>query len=224
MTDAAPSHGAGYEVRLQQVAIAGAADFQIRSLLDRQQYSDPDGAAEREGISAATWSLFGQVWPSAVVLADLMQTWDLRATRVLEIGCGLALASLVVHRRHGDVTASDNHPLAETFLRDNLRRNELPPMKYRQGNWTRDEAALGVFDLIIGSDVLYERDHPAQLAGFVDRHAAEHAVILIIDPDRGNRPGFTRRLGQEGFALTETKLCRSPDGSGYRGRVLQYRR
>lgn len=224
MNTALPAGGAGYEVRLQRVAIAGADDFEIRSLLDRQQYSDPDGDAAREGISPATWSLFGQVWPSAVVLADLMQTWDLRATRVLEIGCGLALASLVIHRRHGDVTASDNHPLAETFLRDNLRRNGLPPMKYLKGNWTHADAALGAFDLIIGSDVLYERDHPALLAGFVDRHAAEHAVVVVIDPERGNRAAFSRRLVQAGFALTETKLCPAADGSGYRGRVLQYRR
>lgn len=155
-----------------------------------------------------------------MVLADLMQTWDLRATRVLEIGCGLALASLVIHRRQGDVTASDIHPLAETFLRENARRNGLSPMKYRDGDWLHRGDAPGTFDLIIGSDVLYERNHPAQLAGFVAHHAAEHAVVVIIDPDRGNRPAFTRLLDADGFVLTETKLCHD----GYRGRILQYRR
>jgi hypothetical protein len=132
----------GYQVRFQQVAVDDGADLAVRSLLDRQQYADPLGEAEAAGISPACWSLFGQVWPSAQKLADLMQTWQLGDRRVLEIGCGLALASLVVHRRHGDITASDCHPLAETFLRANLLLNDLPDLKYRTGTWGRAKPAL----------------------------------------------------------------------------------
>jgi methylase of polypeptide subunit release factors len=61
----------------------------------------------------------------------------------LELGCGLALASLVIHRRGGDVTASDCHPLTEAFLKENLRLNHLPPMKYRTGNWGRAVSDMG---------------------------------------------------------------------------------
>ena len=49
-----------------------------------------------------------------------MQGWDLREQRVLEIGCGQGLASMAIHRRLGDVTASDCHPPTETFLHANL--------------------------------------------------------------------------------------------------------
>lgn len=215
----------GYEVKVQRVAIAGGDDLEIRSLLDRLQYADPDGAAALVGISAATWPLFGQVWPSAQVLAGLMEAREFGACRVLEIGCGLALASLVIHRRQGDITASDCHPLAEAFLHNNLLRNQLPPMKYATGNWGRANPALGTFDLIIGSDVLYERDHPGQLADFIDLHASDQAEVMIIDPNRGNRRAFSRRMDHHGFALTESSL--SPllqDGSRYRGRLLNYHR
>lgn len=215
----------GYAVKVQRVGVAGGDDLEIRSLLDRQQFADPDGAAALAGISSACWPLFGQIWPSALILANLMQTWDLGTDRVLEIGCGLALASLVVHRRHGDITASDSHPLAEPFLHDNLLRNHLPPMKFATGNWSHADPALGCFDLIIGSDVLYERNHPRQLADFVERHATRVADVLIIDPNRGNRRGFTQGLHLLGFTLTETNLHASlPDGTAYRGRVLHYRR
>jgi hypothetical protein len=50
---------------------------------------------------------------------------DLEGKRILEVGAGLALASLVVHRRGGDITASDYHPLIPDFLKENLRLN--PP-------------------------------------------------------------------------------------------------
>ena len=215
----------GYRVRSQQVSIAGGADLTVRSLLDRQQFSDPLGEAAAAGISEATWPLFGQLWPSSEKLADLMQLWKIGGLTVLEIGCGLALASMVVHRRQGDITASDHHPLAETFLKANLLLNELPKLKYQTGHWGRENLALGRFDLIIGGDVLYERSHPAQLASFIELHANAACEVLIIDPNRANRTPFHRHMADNGFVLTETAI-NAPlhDGSSYRGRQLHYRR
>lgn len=204
--------------------VNGAA-LEIRSLLDRQQYADPLGEAAAAGISPACWPLFGQIWPSAQKLADLMQVWELGARRVLEIGCGLGLASLVVHRRLGDITASDCHPLSEVFLRANLQLNQLPALKYCTGNWGRPNPELGTFDLIIGSDILYERSHPEQLAAFIQAHAATQCEVLIIDPNRGNRSSFNRRMALLGFDLSETRIdAPLADGARYRGSLLHYRR
>ena len=215
----------GYQIKFQRIAVAGGADLQVRSLLDRQQYSDPSGEAEAAGISPATWPLFGQVWPSEQKLADLMQTWDIEGRRVLEVGCGLALASMVVQRRHGDITASDCHPLTESFLKANAELNDLPTLKYCTGNWGRENPGLGEFDLIIGSDVLYERDHPQQVAGFIGEHSSEHAEVLILDPNRHNRSAFNKQMAELGFTLEET-LIHSPlsDGTAYARHVLHYTR
>lgn len=215
----------GYEVKWQHIAVAGGADLHIRSLLDRQQYCDPLGEAAAAGIPPACWPLFGQVWPSAQKLADLMQGWELSSKRILEIGCGLGLASMVVHRRHGDITASDCHPLAQLFLRANLLLNHLPELRYRTGNWGRENRALHEFDLIIGSDVLYQREHPAQLAEFLLLHAAAQSEVLIIDPNRGNRTAFNHCMSAGGFSLSETPISAPlQDGSPFRGRLLHYRR
>jgi predicted nicotinamide N-methyase len=215
----------GYQIKHQQVAVAGGLELNIRSLLDIQQYYDPLGEAEKAGISPACWPLFGQLWPSAQKLADLMQVYQLGERRVLEIGCGLALASMVVHRRNGDITASDCHPLTENFLNANLLLNALPALKYSTGNWDRANPELGKFDLIIGSDVLYERNQPAALATFIDLHAATDTEVLIIDPNRGNRTAFNRQMAEHGFNLTET-LIKTPlhNGNAYKGRLLKYLR
>ena len=70
--------------------------------------------------------MFGLVWPSGVQLAlHMAQRPWLANERVLEIGCGLALASMVCHRMGMDVTASDCHPLASDFLLENVRLNDL---------------------------------------------------------------------------------------------------
>jgi predicted nicotinamide N-methyase len=229
----------GYRTKLERIAIAGAEDLMIRSLLDRQQFSDPQGDAARLGISSATWPLFGLLWPSGALLAARMAARVLRpGERILEIGCGLALASLVAHRRAADVTASDCHPLTARFLNTNLQLNALPPMKYRHGEWAESAAASphgatdptrsvhGRFDLIIGSDVLYDRDGSAALAGFIVRHAVDEAEVWIVDPERGNRPRFTRALALCGFSLQQQRLDHPAhdDLPAYRGRLLTYRR
>ncbi len=225
----------GFQTKQEQIAVAGVADLSMRSLLDCEQFSDPLGEAERLGISSAAWPLFGLLWPSGVQLARRLALRPVSATeRILELGCGLALASLVGHRRGADVTASDCHPLAGVFLRENLRLNALLPMKYRHGHWGESapaEAALGDavrgrFELIIGSDVLYERDANGALAGFIAKHAAAASEVWIVDPDRGNRPAFNRLMAAQGFALTELRLdCAATDNAAaYKGRLLTYRR
>ena len=223
MPDATPP--IGYEVKFQRVGVGGGADLQIRSLLDKQQFYDPLDLALDAGISSATWPLFGLVWPSAQKLADLMQTWDLKGKRVLEVGCGLGLASLVVHRREGNITASDCHPLTEAFLKVNVLLNDLPPLNYETGNWGRVNKGLGDFDLLMASDVLYERSHPAQLSGFIQEHAAEGAEVLIVDPNRGNRSAFHKDMARMGFGVSEIILNEPlQDLSAYRGRLLHYKR
>lgn len=214
----------GYQVKYESITGTGAS-LCLRSLLDRQQYHDPLGEAEQAGISAAHWPLFGLLWPSGRVLAQAMLTFELEGLRVLEMGCGLGLASLVVHRRGGNVTASDCHPLAAPFLRENLRLNELPPMKYETGHWTRPNPGLGLFDLIIGSDVLYERGHAEQLASLVLRHTRPEAEVLITDPGRGNSGAFTTAMRGQGYAVDEVRSAFDDgDAEPFRGRLLSYRR
>jgi predicted nicotinamide N-methyase len=214
----------GYEVKFETIVGTGA-DMRLRSLLDRQQYHDPLAQAQARGISPAQWPLFGLLWPSARVLADAMHSFELEGKRILEIGCGLALASLVVHRRSGDITASDYHPLAAAFLLENLRLNQLPQMKYEAGDWAGANPLLGRFDLIIGSDVLYDRGQPEALSGFIDRHSASTVEVLIADPDRGNQAGFTRMMDVLGYSHTEARVWSLPaDGGSYKGRLHNYRR
>jgi predicted nicotinamide N-methyase len=221
----------GYATHQQSIAVDGVDDLIIRSLIDRQQFHDPDASAAALGISSATWPLFGLLWPSSQRLAARMAQHPVTTgERVIEVGCGLALASLVAHRRGADVTASDHHPLAETFLVENLRLNALPPMKFRLGPWRLPSATPGRdhagYDLLIGSDVLYDRDASLELAGFIGHHASAVAEAWVVDPDRGNRSGFNGRMAELGFARSERRLDQDASGvdAAYRGRLMSYRR
>jgi predicted nicotinamide N-methyase len=224
-----PTTPPGYLTKHESIAVAGVADLQIRSLLDRQQFCDPLGEALALGISSAAWPIFGLLWPSGAQLAARIALRGVApGERILEIGCGLALASLVAHRRGANVTASDCHPLAETFLLANLRLNGLLPMKYRHGCWgaASAETAPAQYELIIGSDVLYERDAKGDLAGFIHRHSAPAGEVWVLDPDRGNRNAFHRSMALLGFAVQEERLdtLATPHALAYKGRLCSYRR
>jgi len=200
-------------------------DYRIRSLKDRQQFHDHKQRAAALGISSASWPLFGVVWPAARVLADAVIAFELDGKRVLEIGCGLALTSIVLHRMGVDITASDYHPLARKFLDDNVLANDLPPIKFQTGNWDVANPQLGRFDLIIGSDVLYEPAHPAIVSRFIDRHSSEDVEVIIVDPNRGNRAGFTREMTALGYAHHFERFdVAGHDGARIKGRTLHYRR
>jgi len=214
----------GYSTRQLTVRLGGR-DYRIRALSDKQQFADPTGAAERAGISSSLWSLFGQVWPSGRVLAEAMSSIDVAGRRILEIGCGLGLSSLVLQQRQADITASDHHPLAKSFLDHNAALNGLPALRYRDLPWATPDATLGHFDLIIGSDILYERDHAALLAQVLLRHARPCAEVLITDPGRGNSGAFTRALLAQGYTVSEQRSrFDERDVAPFRGRLLSYRR
>ncbi|WP_305804649.1 methyltransferase domain-containing protein [Stenotrophomonas sp. YIM B06876] len=213
----------GYEVRHLELEV-GPKPYRLRVLRDLQQFSDPDGHGARLGISSAQWSLFGQVWPAAELLALAMDSFNIEDKRILEVGCGIGLPSLVLQRRGAQVVASDIHPLAESFLAYNSAMNGLPSVHFRNMDWDAPLPSLGMFDVIIASDVMYERDHALLLAGLVERHALPVAEVVITDPGRGSGGLFTRLLHAQGFALDPPLPVVAATLPAHTPRVLHFRR
>ena len=194
----------GYEVETVTQRIGGH-DYRLRILRDRQQFSDPGGRAQRAGVPPSSWPMFGVLWPAGLALAEEMSRLPLEGRRILEAGCGIGLASLVLRRRGADITASDYHPLAADFLAHNAALNGLPPIRFELADWNGPNPALARFDLIIGADVLYEPDHVALLADFVAAHGNVPARVLIADPGRRQRSQFAALMSARGYAFTERR-------------------
>lgn len=214
----------GYETRKLDVQV-GAFHCRIRALSDHMQYADESGSAQRAGICSASWSLFGQLWPASRVLAKAVKHMNITNRRILELGCGLGLPSLLLQSRGANITASDHHPLSQPFLDYNATLNKLPPIPYLDLPWVGDSADVGHFDLIVGSDVLYERDHAGMLANQIQRLAAPVAKILITCPGRGYGNLLSRLLKEAGFELTENRMAfNEGEKAPFKGRLLTYRR
>lgn len=204
----------------------GARLIHVRTLLDRNQLED-DSAEFVDGVSAASWSLSGVVWPSGMALARLMSDYDVTDVRILEIGCGIGVPSLLLSQRGADITATDNNSVAGRFLLENVARNGGRDIPFVCAEWNQSEhdTGLGLFDLIIASDVLYEPDHAEDLCAFLEAHATPSAEFLMVDPRRGNVGKFTKRMVARGYDAEELSAPIDPTTQcAYRVRIVRYRR
>jgi len=200
-------------------------DIHVRTLRDRQQYSDTNGVASKLGICSGTWSLFGVVWDSSKVLAHLMYSHEIEGKRILEVGCGIALSSLILNYRLADITATDYHPDVEQFLQENVRLNKTEKIPFVRTGWEDKVSGLGKFDLIIGSDLLYQRDHVELLSGFIDQHAKPQCEIIIVDPGRGLHARFSKKMIALGYSHSQSKpACTDYLTQPFKGQVLRYNR
>ena len=208
-------------IRYQTLEFKGV-DIHLRTLRDLEQFGVDEDSDDYE-VPLASWPLFGVVWESGEVLAHCMADYDIAGKRILEVGCGIGLASLVLSSRQADVTATDYHPEAQNFLEENVRLNGGRPIPFVRTAWANQCPELGTFDLIIGSDLLYEPEKVELLSNFIDQHAAPHCEVLIVDPGRGLQMQFSARMEQRGY----TSSYITPEKTDYllnpfRGRILRY--
>jgi predicted nicotinamide N-methyase len=213
---------ATFRVKYQTIEF-GDVDIHVRILRDRQQFSDDQGKAEELGISSASWPIFGQVWPSGNVLAHHMFDYPLSGQRILEVGCGIGLSSLVLNHRQADITATDYHPEVEGFLDENAQLNKDEKIPFTRTGWDDNESELGLFDLIIGSDILYEREHIALLSAFINQHAKAKCTVILVDPGRGHHAQFSKKMITLGFEHSQKKL-ENVDylAAPFKGQLLTY--
>lgn len=203
----------------------GDVDIHVRTLRDNQQYFDEGGVAEKFGISPSTWPLFGIVWDSSRVLANLMLDYKVAGKRILEVGCGIGLSSLVLNQRLADITATDYHPEAEHFLHENVKLNKGKTIPFVRTGWGDVDSGLGLFDLVIGSDLLYQGDHVDLLSGFICQHTKPQCEVIIVDPGRGYHARFSKEMVAQGYSHNQSK----PENVEYltqtfRGQILRYHR
>lgn len=146
---------------------------------------------------------FGVPWPAGAALARIMERegerW--RGREVLELGCGLALPSLVLSRSGALVTATDLHPDVPVFLERNRARNGTPGPDYLHLDW-RVSRSLPPAELLVGSDIVYDRAQPEQLLSFL-RGFPHWREAVFADPGRPYWESFVQLAGREPWGARE---------------------
>lgn len=165
------------------------------------------------------------VWPSSLVLAHFISTYEIGTKRVLEIGCGMALSSLLLNKQCADITATDYHPEVQKFLQRNTVLNGDSSIAFEQVDWRSKIDQLGFFDLIIGSDLLYEDSHSELLANFIEGHSNPICEVIIVDPGRGRKNKLSSKMIEFGFKSSQQKPLHTDYlDKEFKGHILKFRR
>jgi predicted nicotinamide N-methyase len=137
-----------------------------------------DEAFEREEF-LPYWA---ELWPSSLALARAISGRALRGARTLELGCGLGLPSIAAALAGGRVLATDWSPDAIAMTAANAKRNGAD-LETLVCSWTEPAPLLAraPWDLVLASDVLYERRNGAILLDLLPRLGNE---VLLADPGR----------------------------------------
>lgn len=146
---------------------------------------------------------WADLWPSAIALSRWLSEKDLRDKRVLELGCGVGLPSSVCLSRGAEAVVSDHYAAAMDFAVFNARTNAGREPETFLLDWRSPELdGLGLFDLVIGADVLYEALSGLALAEMVPRLLLPRAEVVFADPNRNTAPVFLDGMEEHGFRVT----------------------
>jgi predicted nicotinamide N-methyase len=123
---------------------------------------------------------WAELWASGRALAETVVISALRGASVLELGCGLALPSFAAALAGGRVVASDWSSAALEAVAANAELNGLS-VETMVLDWFAPPADLPSFDLVLGSDLLYEERNAAALVDLLPRLGRS---VLLADPGR----------------------------------------
>jgi predicted nicotinamide N-methyase len=154
---------------------------------------------------------WAELWPSSIALARAVSDAPLEGRRVLELGCGLALPSIVAARGGADVLATDWSREALAFAARNAALNGVELRTARLA-WAAPELPEGSFDLVLAADVLYERRNVAELLALLPRLAND---VLLADPGRPAVPAFLEGAAAE-WEVETSSVPELPRGALHR--------
>jgi predicted nicotinamide N-methyase len=152
---------------------------ELRLLQPEEAAEIPDDHQVEWAPLAPYWSV---LWRSGVALGRELEAESLQGRRVVELGCGLAVPSIAAARAGADALATDGDVDALALVRRNAEANGVQ-VGTAAVDWADPDELVdrGPFDLVLCSDILYERPSVSMLLKLLPRLAP---VAWIADPGR----------------------------------------
>jgi predicted nicotinamide N-methyase len=145
---------------------------------------------------------WAELWPSSTVLGDFVITDSGTGKRAIELGCGVGLVSIAATLAGHTVLATDYYAEALAFTRANAFRNLGREIETHVLDWRAIPEAIGRFDLVLASDVLYESRYADLVAKTIARVLAPQGEAYVADPGRVATGAFVDACHQLGLTVT----------------------
>lgn len=217
----------GYPVLERQFAFAGRS-YAILGPANFDELIDDPKVAERFYRDGEFMPYWAEFWPASLVLAERVAAWPLveagaTQPKVLELGCGLGLISMIGAARGYDVIASDYDEDALAFVAENIRRNQVTSVRSMYIDWRENYPDLRP-DWIIAAEVTYERKILVPLASFVSKHLPAEGRGLFVDRNRQVADAFPEIAAKHGLTVgVEPAKWLEADGTVHSARLFHVR-
>jgi len=134
---------------------------------------------ECEGKSSRELPYWAKIWEASFVLARFVgrQPVALGST-ILEIGAGLGVVGLYAGLCGHRVVLSDVDEDALLFARAHVLMNRVPNVVVKKLDWN-DPNPGETYDMIVGSEVVYDRDTYPALVNFLHKTLAPGGMIYL---------------------------------------------
>lgn len=164
---------------------------------------------------------WADLWPSATALAEHAARLPGTGSTLLELGCGLGLVAAAAARAGFDVLATDYYEDALDFAALNAWRIAGRAIATRHLDWRSLPPDLGTFDVVVASDVLYERPYAALVAEVLARTLAPDGRAWLADPGRVALGAFIEECAGRGLVALRHAEVPYEDGA-IRQRITLY--
>lgn len=148
---------------------------------------------------------WADLWPSAQVLAAHVHALPGDGRTLLELGCGLGLVSAVAAAAGFDVLATDYYADALHFTTLNVVRHAGRLPRTRLVDWRALPSDLGRFDVVVASDVLYERPYATLVADVYAQTLAPDGEGWLADPGRLALGAFVEACSARGLRVERVR-------------------
>jgi predicted nicotinamide N-methyase len=171
----------------------------------RPRNSD-DLIREEDFVKDERLPYWADIWPASTILSEhLISLSEKRkhkhVGRGLELGCGVGLVTTAAMIAGYDMVATDYYTDALAFTRANAWRATGTTPGARMIDWRAFPEDVRGFDLILASDVLYEREYARLLPGIFKLALGRGGMVILADPGRIGVPDFIESCSANGLVI-----------------------
>jgi ETFB lysine methyltransferase len=171
----------------------------------RPRNSD-DLIREEDFVKDERLPYWADIWPASTILSAHLVSLANKAGqrtrgRGLELGCGVGLVTLGAMAAGYDMLATDYYTDALAFTRANAWKEFGRSPETRMIDWRRFPRDVKGFDLILASDVLYEKEYALILPTIFKRALAPGGMVILADPGRIGVPEFRDECKAVGLVI-----------------------
>lgn len=161
---------------------------------------------------------WAEPWPSSFALARHLVSDDSlvgagAGRRMLELGCGAGLVASAATLAGFNVTASDYYEDALRFARVNAWNATRRSVATLLLDWRALPELMPRYDVVIASDVLYERPYAEIVANTLAQTLADAGVAIVADPGRMATPAFIEACPTVGLRIEKARRLPFEEGA-----------